>query len=458
MPEHFWEDLLIYIEEGKVIPIVGQELLTLPEGPLYRVLAERLAADLKIPRTSLPEEVSLDHVVGSYPPFRDKRASLYPRVKAMLDRLRSPVPEPLRKLVRIAPFRLFVTTTFDSLLLQAVNEERFRGRNGAQVWACSPGHVNDLPATGPEEDDVFIFHLFGRACGSPEYVVTDCDRLEFMHSLQSPASRPKLLFDRLRESHLLFLGTNFPDWLARFFIRLVKSDSLWRLREKFEVVADGRIRGDGALTFFLDHFSQETSVYSEGGSAEFIDRLYDLWRQRHGSPDPGPADEEPVASADAAIPEMPSGAVFVSYASEDRPAALCLCEALEAAGIDVWFDRTDLRGGDAYEAKIKLNIRRCSVFLAMISRHTETDEPRFFRKEWSWAMRRLAEFTGTKRAFVVPVTVDDTRFDAAQQIPEEFHDLHAIRAPQGAPPAALLDLLKSLIRQHRKREQTVTRS
>jgi hypothetical protein len=43
----------------------------------------------------------------------------------------------------------------------------------------------------------------------------------------------------------------------------------------------------------------------------------------------------------------PSHAVFLSYASQDAQAAQRICEALRAAGIEVWFDQSELRGGDA---------------------------------------------------------------------------------------------------------------
>jgi hypothetical protein len=43
----------------------------------------------------------------------------------------------------------------------------------------------------------------------------------------------------------------------------------------------------------------------------------------------------------------PPRAVFLSYASQDAQAALRICEALRAAGIEVWFDQSELRGGDA---------------------------------------------------------------------------------------------------------------
>jgi hypothetical protein len=46
-------------------------------------------------------------------------------------------------------------------------------------------------------------------------------------------------------------------------------------------------------------------------------------------------------------------AVFLSYASQDAAAALRICEALRAAGIEVWFDQSELRGGDAWDASIR---------------------------------------------------------------------------------------------------------
>ncbi len=45
-------------------------------------------------------------------------------------------------------------------------------------------------------------------------------------------------------------------------------------------------------------------------------------------------------------------AVFLSYASEDAVAAERICASLRAAGIEVWFDRSELRGGDAWDAAI----------------------------------------------------------------------------------------------------------
>src|SRR6516225_6037798 len=62
----------------------------------------------------------------------------------------------------------------------------------------------------------------------------------------------------------------------------------------------------------------------------------------------------------------PSHAVFLSYASQDAPAAQRICEALRAAGIEVWYDQSELRGGDAWDRKIRREIHDCALFLPLI--------------------------------------------------------------------------------------------
>ena len=48
-----------------------------------------------------------------------------------------------------------------------------------------------------------------------------------------------------------------------------------------------------------------------------------------------------------------SKAVFLSYASQDLEAAKRICDALRTAGVEVWFDQSELRGGDAWDARLR---------------------------------------------------------------------------------------------------------
>jgi hypothetical protein len=45
-------------------------------------------------------------------------------------------------------------------------------------------------------------------------------------------------------------------------------------------------------------------------------------------------------------------AVFLSYASQDAEAARKICESLRAAGVEVWFDQSELVGGDAWDSRV----------------------------------------------------------------------------------------------------------
>ena len=70
----------------------------------------------------------------------------------------------------------------------------------------------------------------------------------------------------------------------------------------------------------------------------------------------------------------PSKAVFLSYASEDAEAAQRICEAPRAAGIEVWFDKSALSGGDAWDASIRRQIKDCALFIPIISANTQARE------------------------------------------------------------------------------------
>jgi len=82
----------------------------------------------------------------------------------------------------------------------------------------------------------------------------------------------------------------------------------------------------------------------------------------------------------------PAGAVFLSYASQDAEAAARVCNALRAAGIEVWFDQSELRGGDAWDQSIRKQIKTCALFVPVVSQHTHQRAEGYFRLEWKLAV------------------------------------------------------------------------
>ena len=61
-------------------------------------------------------------------------------------------------------------------------------------------------------------------------------------------------------------------------------------------------------------------------------------------------------------------AVFLSYASQDADAARRIGEALRGAGIEVWLDTNELRGGDAWDSSIRKQIKSCALFMPIRKR------------------------------------------------------------------------------------------
>ena len=61
-----------------------------------------------------------------------------------------------------------------------------------------------------------------------------------------------------------------------------------------------------------------------------------------------------------------TGAVFLSYASQDAEPAQRMCQALCAAGIAVWFDQSQLRGGEAWDRRIRKQIHDCALFVPAV--------------------------------------------------------------------------------------------
>src|SRR3954462_5528231 len=99
-------------------------------------------------------------------------------------------------------------------------------------------------------------------------------------------------------------------------------------------------------------------------------------------------------------------AVFLSYASEDADAAQRIPGALRAAGIEVWFDRSELRGGDAWDAMIRGQIKSCALFIPIISSHAHNRAEGYFRLEWKLAVDR-SHLMAADRPFLVPVVIDN---------------------------------------------------
>ena len=143
------------------------------------------------------------------------------------------------------------------------------------------------------------------------------------------------------------------------------------------------------------------------------------------------------------MPELASKAVFLSYASQDAEAAMRICDALRTTGVEVWFDQSELRGGDSWDQKIRRQIKECSLFIPIISSNTQGRLEGYFRLEWRLAEQRT-HLMATGRPFLVPVVVDDTS-DSGAHVPESFLEVQWTRLPAGAATPAFCERVTRLL-------------
>ena len=113
-------------------------------------------------------------------------------------------------------------------------------------------------------------------------------------------------------------------------------------------------------------------------------------------------------------------AIFLSYASQDADAARRICDALRAAGLEVWFDQNELRGGDAWDASIRRQIKECGLFVPIVSHNTQEREEGYFRLEWKLAVDR-SHLMADNKAFFFPVILGDVA-EGEALVPDKFRE------------------------------------
>lgn len=430
--EEFWDDLLAFIADRRVIPVIGPEVLLVVDSgkniSLYQALAERLVRKYGISvsisdeaESCLSENSNSDAVAHLRPrhvlndavcalaiSLAKKRRSIQDLYRHLNDLLRDLVDSiladpqneiltPLRQLAAISYFDLFVTTTFDDLLARTIDRERFGGQPNTVQVEFAPNLPDDkrrdiVDPKKREPGYKAVLYLFGKSSPSPTYAIHDEDILEFVYNLQiAHINVPKTFLSEIRSKNLLLIGCNFADWLSRFFLRLSNPGRLSDNLAKKEFLVGSGALVDRSLTLFLEQFSQKTRLYPMG-AREFISELFRRWNERMGTPVKLEGFQPNLLS----FPKTRASVdIFISYAREDLAAALILSGGLKEIGGDViWFDKSTLRPGDEWELEIQRAIKLCDLFLPLISENTEKRWEGFFRKEWNWAADRSRGFRG----------------------------------------------------------------
>lgn len=136
-------------------------------------------------------------------------------------------------------------------------------------------------------------------------------------------------------------------------------------------------------------------------------------------------------------------AIFLSYAREDADAARRIADALRAFDLEIWFDQSELRGGDEWDHQIRSQIRECALFVPIISATTQARGEGYFRREWHLAAERTHDMAAGM-PFLVPVVIDATPEKGAL-VPEEFLRMQWTRIPKGIAGPPFVDRMRKLL-------------
>jgi TolB-like protein/tetratricopeptide (TPR) repeat protein len=153
--------------------------------------------------------------------------------------------------------------------------------------------------------------------------------------------------------------------------------------------------------------------------------------------------KQPDADSAGPTAPRPVGAVFVSYASQDAEAAKRICDALRVADIEVWFDQSELRGGDVWDRQIRQQIHDCRLFVPIVSANTEARVEGYFRREWKLAVDRTHDLS-ERIAFLVPIVIDSTP-ETKADVPDAFRHVQWTRLPGGVTSAAFVERVRRLL-------------
>ena len=466
--ERWWNSLLLKISEGKVVPVLGGGLLRVPvaesKGKLsgeprcyFNELTEKLSEKWLIPvnpswpagRHRLHELVLAHQRAGRQEADGEEWLNLklaYADVAEEASNLDFPVPETLKKIAAIRPFRTFLTTMFDGRVERAARDAKREVRKGAfvpELPAQSGPRKEDLleaefesdvvrsllEGLNPKDTDCQIYHLLGTSeIASPHaFVIWDNDLLNWAVSLDTHC--PPVLEKCLRDKHLLYLGLECDDWLTRFLLRIANRGPLETCVESnANYIADRGVNRDTLIYQFFDAFGPnrfKAVDLGEGGVESFIDELSRRWQQWEERTLVRKEEMErkksvylpPKTVPRCTLPgdKLPDGDfVFISYSRQDDlrlakevRGVLESIEGSDGVRIESWFDMEQTKAGEDWRVLVRDGIDRCRYFLAIISKEALARKQKHYYGEWRRAKTRADETMKTGEVFCLALLTPD---------------------------------------------------
>lgn len=412
--ERDWSLLLDAIKIGRVVPILGEKIFTIKDDANGISVEDFLLSELSkkfCPDGQKVESISeIEDGIEDYNYLNRRRCSptnIYFEINQTLKKASISCDESITDMVKACMFPLILSTAYfpgiDNLL--GISPERVSIYKKSSSPDIDPYLLNgNYPS---------LYYLFGRASNlSRTYMATEDDFLDYLHSWHNIETRPKNLSRYLSDKYLLVIGSEYPDWLFRFFWHSIKNFNIIpsRIEDTQGLITLDSSAEDPHLRRFISHV--QAQAYHD--TRKFVSELNKRWKESLAESKPSNdfGDEGPSNDID----------VFISYAKEDILAAEKIANLFKEKGATVWFDKRELEGGDEYDILIAKGISRCKRFVPIISHTTLKGERRYFRKEWSLALDELPY--RLHMDYIIPIQIDNDLDIDSDLLPKEFKERH----------------------------------
>lgn len=241
-------------------------------------------------------------------------------------------------------FPMIITTTNFKFIENILTRE---GLSYNSVWY----KLNDNNKT-PIPIGKCVYHIFGNAMDSYDWVYDEKMLLRFMHSLHEKDFMAENLIKYLRngKKRMMVLGCNMPDWLFRFLWYPICSDNLFEGESGYWI-------NESDVEDSFDTFLNEVNYASNEDVKCILETLTDNHKDL-------------IVNNKDVKPEKEKYDVFISYSSNDYEFVKIIYKILADRNIDAWFDEGGsgrIIEGENYMKKIKEGVPKCKYYMPIVT-------------------------------------------------------------------------------------------
>jgi hypothetical protein len=424
--QYDWDELLEFIAEKKLTPVIGREMYTFNDGeklaPLDNYLSQKILELHKITdhkAGSLPEAVNYLEIE-----LKIKSMDIIRKLKSIVKDINFELPL-LNDFLSISSLNYFINTAvYNTVLEKKIAEVRNQETTSINFSINEP--FPDCPDI-ERLSSPFVFNVFGSLLNTVDPALSEEDMLEYTGYFKEKMGAATNIVSALKNKNLLFLGCTFPDWMVRFALRLLSNEPIHEWGSKRTIIV---VNDPSDLRNEQNNFLKNYDVVTwEGSTADFIKELSSQWKKRH------PTDGK-------------NKSIFLSYTRADKDAVENLKKGIEQIGnITCWYDKRELEPGDDWREKIVVNIRKADLFMPLISVNSLEHEDGYVQKEWLQGTNEWVFRNADKKAdkYLIPVIIDDSK-SYGEKIAKHFDaKINFTKIPKGNPDSEFLSDLKKIL-------------